>query len=159
MEPPSSKKGPDIVDTQGAIKRLVSPHSSTTSPLSFQSLLGCLDVSRSGAKPNDSRTKDKQKQSFLPRLASYFFTVSRFLDRSQRTCICACTSAGTKPQDRILTFIFPASSVLWTKGALTSLYPANKTCSGLEIFDSLSSSFIAVELDIDSFTSKTCVPA
>ena len=55
------RKCPKHRGQQKAFKRLALRHLSPTSPLSFQSTLGCLDISRSSAKPNASGIRDKQR--------------------------------------------------------------------------------------------------
>lgn len=61
MASPGKQIARNILDSQKAFKRLALRHQSPTSPLSFQSILGCLDISRSSAKPNASEIRDKQR--------------------------------------------------------------------------------------------------
>lgn len=160
MASPSHQNARNIVVSQKASKRLALRHQSPTSPLCFQSTLGCFDISISSAKPNASGIRDKQRSPSY-KLWNRFPSPCRPSQPhlNELASVYACQSEQSRKPYCIWILSPRSFSVFRTKGDPSPLCQGSKTCPGLQTFDSLSNPQSVVELDVDSFTSKTCLPA
>lgn len=160
MASPSNRNARTIVDSQKVFKRLALRHRSPTSPLCFQAILGCLDISRSSAKPNASGIRDKQRSPSY-QLWNRLPSPCRFSQThlNELASVSACQSEQSQKPNLHLDLASYILLCVQDKRRPSSLVKGSKTCPGLQTFDSLSNPQSAVELDVDSFTSKTCLPA